>query len=138
MPRGAGGIGEAVLLCVLLGLLFGGPWIGPWALRRVRDWRDRRGDRRAARRPVVLPVGQYVDDLRRLSRDLAALPPGTPWARQHGTQLAFDSVLTKLCVALDIDNELATLPVGWARDLERLRMEDAIYAFGLRIHTVGT
>lgn len=138
MPSGAGGIGETVLLCVLLGLLLGGPWIGPWVLRHVRDWRDRRGDRRTARRPVVLPVGQYVDDLRRLSRELAALAPGTPWARQHGTQLAFDSVLTKLCVALDIDNELATLPVGWARDLERLRMEDAIYAFGLRIHTVGT
>lgn len=138
MPSGAGGIGETVLLCVLLGLLLGGPWIGPWALRRFRRWCDRRADRRAARRPVVLPVGQYVDDLRRLSRELAALPSGTPWARQHGTQLAFDAVLIKLCAALAVDNELAALPVGWARDLERLRMEDAVYAFGLRIHTVGT
>ncbi len=138
MPSGAGAVAQEVLLWVLLALLLTGPWMLPWLLRRFRKWRDDVGDARAARQPEVVPVGQYVDDLRRLSRHLAALPAGTPWARQHGTQLAFDSILTKLCAALEIDNELPSMPVGWARDLERLRMEDAVYAKGLRIHPVGT
>lgn len=36
------------------------------------------------------------------------------------------------------DRRRLPAPVGWARDLERLRTEDVIYAMGLLIHTVGT
>lgn len=136
MPSGTGALAQEVVLWVLLAVLMTGPWVFPWLLRRFRSWRDDVGDRRAARRPVVVPVGRYVDDLRRLSRDLASLPAGTAWARQHGTQMAFDRILIELCTALEIDHDLARLPIGWARDMERLRVEDAVYAKGLRIHPV--
>ncbi|MEJ7703843.1 MAG: hypothetical protein WKF47_09310 [Geodermatophilaceae bacterium] len=127
-----------VLLFALLALVLCAPLFAPALLHAVRDRLEDRRDRRAMRRPVIAPVGQYVDDLRRLSRELAALPAGAPFARQHGTQLAYDTVLTRLAAALDVDTALASAPVGWARDLERLRTEDAIYAMGLRIHTVGS
>lgn len=139
MPDGADlSVAGEILLWLLLAVLFTGPWSLPWLGRRLRAWREDVQDRRVARQPVVVPVGRYVDDLRRLSRDLASLPAGAPWARQHGTQMAYDSILTKLCDALEIDHQLAATPMGWSRDMERLRMEDAVYAKGLRIHPVGT
>lgn len=128
----------AVLLFGLLALVLCAPLFAPRMVHAVCDLVEDRRDRRASRRPVVLPVGQYVDDLRRLSRELADLPAGAPYARQHGTQLAYDTVLIQLAEALGVGNDLAAAPMGWARDLERLRTGDAIYAMGLRIHTVGT
>ena len=38
----------------------------------------------------------------------------------------------------DLARELRVSPRTLARDVERLRVEDALYALGLRIHTVGT
>jgi len=122
-----------VLLFVLLVLVLSAPLFGPRLFRIVRNLLEDRRDRRAARRPVIVPVGRYVDDLRRLSRELATLRDGTPFARQHGTQLAYDTVLIRLAAALGVTNDLASTPVGWARDLERLRMEDAIYTMGLHL-----
>lgn len=66
------------------------------------------------------------------------MPAGAAWARQHGTQLAYDSILGQLCAALGIEHRLSAASMGWPRDMERLRMEDVVYAKGLRIHTVGT
>lgn len=138
MPSSGGGVGETVLLVVLLAIVTLGPLFVPrlWRAtgRLVEDVRDRR----AQRNRVSPQTGQLVDDLRRLSRKLAELPRGTPWARQHGTQMAYDDVLFALCRALDVEHDLGTLPMGMTRDLERLRVEDALYAMGLRIHTVGT
>lgn len=139
MPSSGGALGETVLLFVLLAIVFLGPLFGPRLWRSGCRLAEDRKDRRALRRPSTAPsTGQLVDDLRRLSRVLAELPPGTPWARQHGTQLAYDGVLVALCGGLAVEHDLATLPVGLTRDMERLRVEDVLYGLGLRIHTVGT
>ncbi|MEJ7702468.1 MAG: RNA 2',3'-cyclic phosphodiesterase [Geodermatophilaceae bacterium] len=87
-------------------------------------------DRRAQRNPVSPQTGQLVDDLRRLSRRLAELPHGAPWARQHGTQIAYDDVLVALCRALGVEHDLETLSMGMTRDMERLRVEDALLCPG--------
>ncbi len=129
---------ETVLLCVLLCIVVLGPLLGPRLWRSGCRLAEDRKDRRTLRQPSGPPTGQLVDDLRRLSRVLAELPPGTPWARQHGTQLAYDDVLVALCGAMAVEHDLATMPVGLTRDLERLRVEDVLYGLGLRIHTVGT
>ncbi|MBA3417528.1 MAG: hypothetical protein ACR2KO_07005 [Geodermatophilaceae bacterium] len=138
MPSSGGGVGETVLLCVLVAIVILVPLFGPRLWRATGRLVEDRRDRRAQRNRVSPQTGQLVDDLRRLSRKLAELPHGAPWARQHGTQMAYDDVLVALCRALDVEHDLATLPMGMTRDLERLRVEDALYAMGLRIHTVGT
>ncbi len=138
MPSSGGGIGETVLLCVLLVIVLGTPLFGGYLMRAGRRLIDRVRERGPAPPAATRPTGQLVDDLRRLSRLLAELPPGAPWARQHGTQLAYDDVLVALCGAMAVEHDLATMPVGLTRDLERLRVEDVLYGLGLRIHTVGT
>jgi len=138
MPSSGGGIGETVLLCVLLAIVILVPLFGPRLWRRAGRLIEDAHDRRAQRNPVNPQTGQLVDDLRRLSRRLAELPHGAPWARQHGTQIAYDDVLVALCRALGVEHDLETLSMGMTRDMERLRVEDALYALGLRIHTVGT
>ena len=138
MPGSGGGLATTIALCVLLAVVLLGPFFGPGITRSVRRRIGDARDRRIAARPVVSPVGSLVDALRRLSRELTELPAGAPWARQHGTRMAYDDVLAKLCDELDIEHELRSLGMGWARDMERLRMEDALYGKGLRIHTVGT
>lgn len=129
--------GETVLLFVLLAIIVGVPLFGGRLVRAGCRLAERVRDRRTPARPEP-PIGQLVDHLRRLSRQLAELPAGAPWARQHGTQLAYDDVLVALCRAQQIEHDLPTLAMGLTRDLERLRMEDALYGLGLRIHPVGT
>lgn len=138
MPSSAGGFGETIPLLVLFAVVLGIPLFGHRLVRRVARVVEDRKDRRAQRRPAPPRTGQLVDNLRRLSRLQAELPDGAPWARQHGTQLAYDSTLVELCGALGVTHELSTLPWGLTRDVERLRVEDVIYGLGLRIHTVGT
>lgn len=138
MPSGGGGLGETILLCVLLVIVLGFPLFGHRLWRRAVRLVEDRHDRRAPRSPGRPSTGQLVDDLRRLSRVLAELPPGAPWARVHGTQLAYDDVLVALCRALDVEHGLSTASLGLVRDMERLRVEDVLYGLGLRIHTVGT
>lgn len=138
MPSSGAGVATTIALCLLLAVVLLGPFFGPGIARRVAGRIDDARDRRITRRPVVSPVGALVDALRRLSRELTTLPAGAPWARQHGTRMAYDKVLAQLCDELGIEHELPALGMGEARDMERLRMEDAIYGKGLRIHTVGT
>lgn len=138
MPSSGGEIVETVLLCVMVVILLGAPLFGGAVIRSVRRRIETRRDRRPQPAPSGPSTGQLVDDLRRLSRLQAELPAGAPWARQHGTQLAFDDVLAKLCRALDVEHELDSLPMGLTRDLERLRVEEVIHGLGLRIHPVGT
>ncbi|MBA3525234.1 MAG: hypothetical protein H0T85_11955 [Geodermatophilaceae bacterium] len=131
-------MGPLVSLLALLAAICLAPTAVPAAFRLVVRGLEARRERRWARTPKVAPVGELMDGLRRLSRELATLPAGTPWARQQGTQMAYDNLLVRLCAALEIDAHLATAPIGWARDLERLRLEEAVHACGLRIHPVGS
>lgn len=131
-------MGPLVSLLGLLAVVCLAPTVVPAVFRLVVRGLEARRERRWEKTPKVAPVGELMDGLRRLSRELATLPAGTPWARQQGTQMAYDSLLVRLCGALEIDAHLVTAPFGWARDLERLRLEEAVYAIGLRIHPVGT
>lgn len=138
MPSDGAGVGDTILVCVLLAVVILVPLFGHRLLRWVTGLMEDLRDSRARRTPDSSRTGELVDDLRRLSRLQANLPSGAPWARQHGTQIAYDDVLADLCQALDVEHELATIPMGMSRNMERLRVEDVLYGLGLRIHTVGT
>ncbi len=88
--------------------------------------------------PTPLPEGPPIErigcDVRRLRRELLTLAPGIPVARRIGLQLAYDDVLDDACVALEVANTLTALPLGAARDAERLYVEHRLRAAGLRLH----
>jgi hypothetical protein len=76
-------------------------------------------------------VEDVAADLRRLSRELAAVPAGAPYVRWQALQTAFDRVLTEAAELLEVSHEMADLPMGTARDIERLRVVCTLEAFGL-------
>jgi hypothetical protein len=78
------------------------------------------------------PVEQLAADLRRLAAAVRHLPRGTSRARQRGLLMAYDDVLIATARALDVPQALDTLPPGLDRDLERVRVEGALEAAGLR------
>jgi hypothetical protein len=79
------------------------------------------------RRPLQL----VATDLRRLARELAAVPAGAPFVRWQALQVAYDRVLVEAAETLEVEHSLPDLPVGSARDIERLRMVCALEAAGL-------
>jgi hypothetical protein len=97
-------------------------------LRRCRLLPPPKPDPEPARRPLE----DIAADLRRLGTALRDVPRGTSWARHLGVKLAYDDALGAAAQALDVPHALADLPLGLDRDLERLRVEDALRAAGLR------
>ena len=83
-----------------------------------------------ARRPLQVVAA----DLRRLSRQLAAVPAGAPLLRWQELWAAFDDVLSEAAEQLDVPHELATMPAGLGRDRERLRLLAALEGAGLAVH----
>lgn len=97
-----------------------------WAALRVPAlyrWLCRR---RSAPVPSEPPVEQVAANLRRVRRTLAQLPSGTPAARRIGTRQAYDELLVTACRELGVEHRLDGLREGIDRDLERLRIEDAL------------
>ncbi|MFF0149392.1 hypothetical protein ATK36_0031 [Amycolatopsis sulphurea] len=90
--------------------------------------------RRARPVPSGPPVEQVAADLRRVRRTLAGFPPGTPAARRIGTRQAYDELLLTACRELGVEHRLATLPEGFERELERLRVADTLSRRGLVLH----
>jgi hypothetical protein len=82
--------------------------------------------------PPRVPLEQIAADLCRLSTAQRDVPPEASRARKHGLLLAYDDVLGKAALALDVPHALAELPLGMDRDLERLRVEGALRDAGLR------
>ena len=119
----------ALLPVVILWTLLHPARIGALLLRLVR----RCGLARP--RPVELPrppVEQLAADLRRLAHAVRDLPRGTSRARQRGLQMAYDDVLVAAARALAVPHALDTLPPGLDLELERIRVEGALEAAGLR------
>lgn len=88
-----------------------------------------------ARRPApssLVPVERIAADLCRLSTAIRDVPRGVSCARHRGLIAAYDEVLAAGALALDVPHALADLPLGMDRDLERLRVEGALQAAGLR------
>ena len=82
--------------------------------------------------PGRLPLEKITADLCRLSTALRDVPPEASRARKRGLLLAYDDVLGKAALALDVPEALAGLPLGMDRDLERLRVETDLRDAGLR------
>lgn len=97
-------------------------------LRRCRVLPPPAPDPEPARRPLE----HIVADLRRLATALRDVPRGVSRARHNGILLAYDDVLGAAALALDVPHALADLPLGLDRDLERLRVEEAVRAAGLQ------
>ncbi len=77
------------------------------------------------------PVQDVAADMRRLAREMAAVPAGTPYIRWQALQTAYDRVLTEAAELLEVSHTLADLPMGTTRDIERLRIVCALEASGL-------
>ena len=82
--------------------------------------------------PAGPPIERIGRDARRL-RAALVVAPGTPMARRLGALKAYDDLLSDACRALGIDDTLTGLPAGTDRDAERLRVESALEAAGLRL-----
>lgn len=78
------------------------------------------------------PVERIAASLRRLSWEGLHLPPGTPLAKRKAVWMAYDDRLIAACRALDVPQYLDELDDGPDRELERLRVEAALEAAGLR------
>ena len=77
------------------------------------------------------PVQEVAADLRRLARELAAVPAGAPYIRWQALQNAFDRVLLEAAELLKVPHTMDDLPMGTARDIERLRVVCTLEASGL-------
>ncbi len=143
-------VAMAGLLTLVCRLCLGGPPPAPRKVRRLRRPKlvpreptgSGTGARARARKVVRVrrpsgpvtrrrPVEDVAADLRRLSRELAAVPAGAPYVRWQALQTAFDRVLTEAAELLEVSHEMADLPMGTARDIERLRVVCTLEAFGL-------
>ena len=78
------------------------------------------------------PLQDVAADLRRLARDVALVPGGTPLARRLGIQAAYDDVLVEAAGMLEVPHVLQEIAPGRARDAERRRLEIALAGAGLR------
>jgi hypothetical protein len=107
-----------------------------WILLRVPKAVDAVGTylrRRRGPEPTTPPIERLAADLRRVHRTLADFPPGTPNVRRVATREAYDSLLAQACAAVEVPHRLDALPDGMDRELERLRIEDALRAAGVRV-----
>jgi hypothetical protein len=82
--------------------------------------------------PPRVPLEKIIADLCRLSTAMRDVPPEASRARKHGLLLAYDDVLGRAALALDVPHALAELPLGMDRDLERLRVESDLRDAGLQ------
>jgi hypothetical protein len=82
--------------------------------------------------PPRVPLEKLTADLCRLSTAMRDVPPEASRARKRGLVLAYDDVLGKAALALDVPEALAGLPLGMDRDLERMRVENDLRDAGLR------
>jgi hypothetical protein len=87
--------------------------------------------RRRGPEPAAPPIEQLAANLRRLHRTLAEFPPGTPALRRRATRQAYDALLVQACTAVDVPHRLDGLPEGVDREIERLRVEQALRDAGV-------
>jgi hypothetical protein len=92
--------------------------------------------RRVRRPPAPVsgpPIERLAADLRRVHRALAQFGPGTPVVRRRATRQAYDALLVQACDAVHVEHRLAEVPEGIEREIERLRVEEALRTAGLAI-----
>nr|WP_260192724.1 hypothetical protein [Actinophytocola gossypii] len=129
-----GGIPMANVLLVVAAVV--APTLLFWVLLRVPRTVDAVGAfvrRRRAPRTAAPPIERLTADLHRVHRTLAEYPPGTPNVRRRATRDAYDALLAQACAAVDVPHRLTELPDGMAREVERLRVEEALREAGLTV-----
>ena len=94
---------------------------------RIR--RHRRGPE-----PVGPPIERLTADLRRVHRAIASYPPGTPALRRRATHEAYDALLVQACAVVEVPQRLDTLPEGMDREVERLRVAEALKDAGITLN----
>jgi hypothetical protein len=111
---------------IVLGVVFSLPgWVA--ALGEARRRRLRRlGRLLVAPGP---PLERLVADLRRLRIQRA--DPRRSWVQREGARLAYEDVLCATANALGIAHDLAGARGALARELEMLRVEQALLGAGL-------
>jgi hypothetical protein len=114
-----------LLLCLLA--------VAPVVILRAFVRRGRSGRRLAMSRNVAArrPLEQVAADLRRLDRQFALVPSGATLVRWRALWAAYDRVLMEAAEQLEVAHTLPDMPVGVARDIERLRVVSAVEARGL-------
>jgi hypothetical protein len=117
-------VGAFAALGLLFRLFSGQLVLDLRARRRARD-----GDVPAPAAPR--PVEAVAADVRRLGRQLDTVPAGAPQVRRRGLQAAYDDVLTEAAALLAVPHALGAVPHGFARDVERLRLQTALSDAGL-------
>jgi hypothetical protein len=127
-----GGLAVIALVTLLFGATVGGVLYQSEIVRRFRRVVSTFSP--PAPPPEGPPIERIGSDARRLRAELRALAPDIPMARRVGLQLAYDDVLVDACAALGVANALAALSLGAERDAERLYVEHALNAAGLRLH----
>ena len=92
---------------------------------------------RLRRRRALTPSGPSIQDLarhlRRVHQTLLDFEPGASALRRLAAVQAYDDLLRQACRALDITHHLDEVPEGIDKDIERLRVEEALRRAGLRI-----
>ncbi len=138
-------------LALVVVMVVGSVWLMDLSLRLFTGQahlpRRRRTDHRAARRPAVRrpqarrPARPVVTadrralqvvaaDLRRLRRELSLVATGSA-AHRAGVLAAYDDVLLEAAVALEVPHRLREAAPGEDREVERLRLADALADAGL-------
>lgn len=117
-------VGAFAALGVLFRLFSGQLLLDLRARRRARE-----GNVPAPAAPR--PVEAVAADVRRLGRQLDTVPAGAPQVRRRGLQAAYDDVLTEAAALLAVPHTLGAVPHGFARDVERLRLQTALSDAGL-------
>lgn len=89
--------------------------------------------RRRARTPAPThpPVERLAADLRRVRRTLACFGPGTPVVRRRAATAAYDALLAQACESVGVPQQLGEVAEGIERDVERLRVEQALCDAGI-------
>ncbi|MEV6910466.1 hypothetical protein [Amycolatopsis sp. NPDC051071] len=95
----------------------------------LRWWRRRR----EPEVPAGPPIEKLAADLRRVHRLLADLPSGASAVRRYGTRQAYDALLVQACREVEVEHRLDTLPEGFDRGIERLRVEESLAERGLSV-----
>jgi hypothetical protein len=100
------------------------------AARPLAFWRRTRAGETAT---VYSPhsIERVAADVRRMRRSLLTVSPRASAVRVNGLYLAYDYVLVEAADILGVPHGLEHLPLGGARDLERLRLEAGLEAAGL-------
>lgn len=109
---------------VVLWAIFNGPRLVGRLARRIR---------RPAPVPPGPPIERLVADLRRVHRVLTEFEPGTPVVRRRAARQAYDALLVQACEAVDVRHRFGQLPEGIDREIERLRVEEALRSAGLAV-----